>query len=149
MTAGQVVSESRPRSWKKVITVTRRRQSRPEIIPFFSHGAQIVLCHIVFFAYAIRKTNKPDLDMQTICGRKRRERKHAATGSASRRVTLSSWMVSRRVWRFLREGREKVSQRRAPLSKMNRWQSLSVQICFISAARVVAQWMWAPAFFLF
>ena len=47
-TAGQVVSESRRRSGKKVITVTRRRQSRPQIISISHMELKIVLCHIVF-----------------------------------------------------------------------------------------------------
>lgn len=37
------------------------------------------------------------------------------------------------VW-FLREGRKGML-----FSKMNRWQSLSVEICFISPSHVVAQ----------
>lgn len=47
-TAGQVVSESRRRSGKKVITVTRRRQSRLQIISISHMELKIVLCHIVF-----------------------------------------------------------------------------------------------------
>lgn len=45
MTAGQVVSESRRRSWKKVITVTRRRQSRTKIIPFLTRSSNCIMSH--------------------------------------------------------------------------------------------------------
>lgn len=113
-----------------------------EIIPFLTWSSNCIMSHCILHLLSktgFRYANYP--------GKKKRKKKwnskggegkHAATGLASRRVTLSSCLVSERAWWFLREGRKKC-RKGMLLSKMNRWQSLSVEICCISLSHVGAQ----------
>lgn len=69
-------------------------------------------------------------------------RKHAAAGLACRRVTLSSFWESLMV----SKGGGKKCRKGILFSKMNRWRSLSVEICFMSPSHVAAQKMPASVF---
>lgn len=72
-------------------------------------------------------------------------RKHAAAGLACRRVTLSSFWESFMV----SKGGRKKCRKSILFSKMNRWQSLSVEICFMSPSYVAALEMQASVLILF
>lgn len=119
-----------------------------KIIPFLTWSSNCIMSHCILhmlsktgFRYANYLKKKCDFKG----GRKKERCSHRVGRPARHFVKLSvfreSLMASKR-----REGGRKVLQSML-FSKMNRWQSLSVEICFISPSHVGAQWMWASVLF--
>lgn len=125
-----------------MITVTRRRQSRPQIISISHMELKIVLCHIVFphmlsktgFRYAnyVRREGGGEESKIVKGGRRKKTRSHGVGIQACHFVMLYGFCESLMVSKGGEEKKKKVSQRRALLQDEQMVESKCGDLFYIS-----------------